>query len=210
MSSSLLFETAFISLGVAISCMILETKLASIAKRDLITIDQNASVLSAAKLMVERGIGSLVVTGKGQPVGIITERDLLKKVVAVSRNSESTKVGEVMTSNPVTIDLGRSLGEALELMNRRKVRRMLVTEGGKIVGIFTQRDVLAINRVCLHCGKEIRSALEFKGEAEPCIECECGARYHAKCAKMVVHCVDCSRTLVTHVIYPEPWDTTGG
>ena len=190
--------------------MILETKLGSIAKRDLITIDQDASVLSAAKLMVERSIGSLVVTKKGQPVGILTERDMLKKVVATSRKSESTSVGEVMTSNPVTIDLDRTLGEALDLMNRKKVRRMLVTEGGKIVGIFTQRDVLAMNRVCLHCGKEIRSALEFRGEAEPYIECECGSRYHTHCAKTVVHCVDCSKTLVTHVIYPEPGDTTGG
>ena len=115
-----------------------------------------------------------------------------------------------MTSQPVTIEHDRTLREALDLMTRRGIRRMLVTQEGQIVGIFTQRDVLAMSRICLHCGKEITSPLDVVGKPEPYIECECGSRYHMRCATTLVHCVECSRTMVTDVIYPEPSETMGG
>ncbi|MDA4129051.1 MAG: CBS domain-containing protein [Thaumarchaeota archaeon] len=189
--------------------MILDSPVSEIA-REIATVEASATVLEAAKTMVERGRGSLVVTRDSKPIGIVTERDLLRKVVAGNRDPKSTLVGDVMTSPPITIDHTKSVREALDLMNRKKVRRMLVTKDGAIVGVFTPRDVLALNRLCLYCGKQIKSALEFGDEAEPYIECECGARYHKDCAQTVVHCVDCSRTLVTHVEYPEPSETTGG
>lgn len=151
--------------------MILDTKVGSLANRSLITVDENESVLAAAKLMVERGVGSVIVCSKGAPLSIVTERDLLTKVVAGSRNPEKTKVSEIMSPSPITVDQDETLGEAMELMNRKKVRRMLVTDHGRIVGVFTQRDVLALTRTCRHCGKEIKSALEFKEGAEPYIEC---------------------------------------
>src|SRR5436309_1336459 len=106
-----------------------------------------------------------------------------------------------MCSPPVTIPHDKPLREAVDLMIRRRVRRMLVTEEGKIVGIVTLRDILAYNRICLYCGKQINSVMEI-AEPEPYIECTCGARFHARCAKTVVNCSNCSRTLVTHVIYP--------
>jgi CBS domain-containing protein len=190
--------------------MVLDVKVGSIARRDLVTVDEDASVELAAKLMRDRDLGSLVVTRKGLPVGIVTERDMLKKVLADARDSRSTKVSDIMTSPAVSIEHDRSLSQAIDLMNRRRVRRMLVTENGKIVGIFTQRDVLGLNRLCLHCGKEIASILEVGAGAEPYIQCECAARYHTNCAKTIVHCADCARTLVMNVIYPEPSDTMGG
>jgi len=189
--------------------MVLEVKAGSIAKRSLVTIDEDASVASAAKLMGERDLGSLVVTRKGLPVGIMTERDLVKKILADGRDPRSTKVGDVMTSPGVSIEHDQSLSQAIDLMNKRKIRRMLVTENGKIVGIFTQRDVLALNMVCLHCGKEIGSMLQV-GSGVAYVQCECAARYHTDCAKTIVHCLDCSRTLVTNVIYPDPSDTMAG
>ncbi len=190
--------------------MVLDVKVGSIARLGLVTIDEDESVAFAAKLMRERDLGSLVVTRKGVPVGIVTERDMLKKVLADARDPKSTKVTDIMTSPPVSIEHDRSLIQAIDLMNRRRVRRMLVTENGKIVGIFTQRDVLGLNRVCLHCGKEIASMLDVDAVAEPYIQCVCAARYHSDCAKTIVNCVDCSRTLVMNVIYPDPSDTMGG
>jgi CBS domain-containing protein len=189
--------------------MVLDVKVDSVAKRDLVTVDEEASVAWAAKLMRDRNLGSLVVTGRGLPIGIVTERDMLQKVLAEARDPKTTKVKDIMSSTGVSIEHDRSLREATDLMNRRRVRRMLVTENGKIVGIFTQRDVLALNRLCLYCGKEIASILEG-ANAEPYIQCECAARYHSNCAKTVVHCVDCARTLMMNVIYPEPSDTMGG
>jgi len=177
--------------------------------RPIITIDENASVVDASKAMVESGRGSVVVTRADETVGILTERDVMKRVVANSLDPGSTKVRDAMTAAPVTIERDRPLREAIDLMNRRGVRRMLVTEKGKIVGVFTLRDIVKHTSMCLYCGKEIKSILETT-EPEAYIECECGSRYHKKCADTVVHCASCSRTLVTNVIYPERSETFSG
>jgi len=153
--------------------------------------------------------GSIVATRGGESVGILTERDVMKKVVAKSLNPSSTKVKDVMTPSPVTIDGDRPLREAIDLMNRKGLRRMLVTEKGRVVGIFTLRDIVKHTRICMYCGKEIKSILET-AEPDAYIECQCGSRYHKKCTETVVNCVSCSRTLVTNVVYPEPSETFGG
>jgi CBS domain-containing protein/DNA-directed RNA polymerase subunit RPC12/RpoP len=177
--------------------------------RPIITIDEGASVVEASKAMVENNRGSVVVTGRGVPVGILTERDVMKRVVAKSLDPASTKASEVMTASPLSVDKEVPLREAIDLMNRRGLRRMLVTEDGKITGIFTLRDIVKHTRVCLYCGKEIRSILE-SNEPDAFVECECGSRYHRKCADTVVNCVTCSKTLVTNVVYPEPSETFSG
>ena len=177
--------------------------------RPIITIEEDSSVTAASKVMVDNNRGSVVVTRKGEPVGILTERDVLKRVVAKSMDPTSTKVKQVMTASPVTIDKNMPLREAIDLMNRKGLRRMLVTENGKITGIFTLRDIVKHTRTCVYCGKEIRSILETT-EPDAYVECECSSRYHKKCAETVVNCVTCSRTLVTNVIYPEPSETFGG
>ncbi len=189
--------------------MVLDVPAGSIARRELITVDEENPVLEAAKLMVENNRGSVLATRSGEPVGILTERDILRKVVSKALDVRSTKVKEVMTSPPTTIDYNEPLREAIDLMVRKGLRRMLVTKGGKIVGIFTMRDILKHARTCVYCGKEIKSILETR-TPDPYIECECGSRYHTKCSETVVNCVNCSRTLVTNVVYPEPAETFGG
>jgi CBS domain-containing protein len=189
--------------------MVFDLPAGTVARRNLVDVDENSSVLEASKQMVQEQRGSVVVTRKGERIGILTERDILRKVVAKGLDPRSTKVKDVMTSPPVTIDQSRSLREAVDLMNRRGVRRMLVTENEKIVGIFTLRDILRHSRICAYCGKTIGSILDSE-KPEPYIECECGSRYHRRCLETVVNCVNCSRTLVTHVIYPEPSETFSG
>lgn len=190
--------------------MILDLKVGSITKRPLVAVDENASVSSATKLMAQHDVGSLVVTSDGRIVGIVTERDLLNRVLAEGRDPRLTTVREVMTPDPMAVDEGMLLREALDIMNRRNIRRMLVMEKGEIVGIFTLKDVMGLNRACLACGREITSALELGAAAQPYIQCECGSRYHVNCAKVAVNCADCSRPLVARVIYPEPSDAAGG
>ena len=189
--------------------MVLDLPAGNIARRDLIKIDEDKSVYDAAKMIVDNNRGSVVVTRGSESVGILTERDVMKKVVAKSLDPKSIKVKNVMTSPPVTIDKDRPLREAIELMNRKKVRRMLVTENGKIIGIFTLRDIIRNMRTCMYCGKEIRSILEGE-EPEPYIECECSSRYHRDCVKTVANCVNCGKTLVTNIVYPEPSETFSG
>jgi len=188
--------------------VVLDVPVGSIA-RPIITIDEEASVTDASKMMVSNSRGSVVVTRKGSPVGILTERDVMTKVVAKSIDPTSIKAKQVMTSSPIAVEKDRSLREAIDLMNRKGLRRMLVSENGKIVGIFTLRDVVKHTRICAYCGKEIKSILDT-AEPDAFTECECGSRYHRKCAETVVNCVTCSRTLVASVINPEPSDTSGG
>jgi CBS domain-containing protein len=189
--------------------MVLDLPAGNFARRSLIKIDEDRSVYDAAKMIVENNRGSVVVTKGNESIGILTERDVMKKVVAKSLDPKSIKVKDVMSSPPVTIDKDRPLREAIEVMNRRKVRRMLVTENGKIMGIFTLRDIVTQMRACAYCGKVIRSILASE-EPEPYNECECGSRYHMNCVATVGNCVNCGRTLVTSVVYPEPSETFSG
>jgi CBS domain-containing protein len=188
--------------------MVLDVPAGSIA-RPIITIDENATVFEASKSMVGNNRGSVVVTRAGASVGILTERDILKRVVAKSLNPATTRVKDVMTASPLTIDRSKSLREAIEMMNRRGTRRMLVTEEGRITGVFTLRDILKQTRLCMYCGKPIKSVLD-SAEPEAYVECECGSRYHKKCCETVVNCVSCSRTMVANVVYPDPSETFSG
>ncbi len=177
--------------------------------RPIITIEESATVADAARKMARNDRGSVVVTRKGATVGFLTERDVMRRVAAKSLSPRSVKVKDVMTKSPVSIDKNRPLREAIDLMNRKGVRRMLVSDEGKVVGVFTLRDIVRYMRICVQCGKEIKSILETSAP-DLFIECECGSRYHKRCAETVVNCVTCGRTLVTNVIYPEPSETFSG
>ena len=108
--------------------------------KNIISVKNAASVVEAASVMVKNDIGSVVVAKDGNPVGILTERDILKKCCPVC--GKDLKVEEIMSAPLITIDADASLGEAAMLMSDNKIRRLLVTEKGKIVGIITERDVL--------------------------------------------------------------------
>ena len=112
----------------------------NIMATNLITVDVGARPLDAVKLMNERKIGSIIVTKNGKPVGILTERDVLAKVCDVC--APNTKIKDIMSTPIITIGTEASLDEAATLMMKKNIRRLLITERGKIVGIITQKDVL--------------------------------------------------------------------
>jgi len=112
--------------------------------KPLITVDGEASTKDSIKLMVKRDIGALVITEKGKPVGIVTERDVLKKC-CLEDSWWEFKVSEIMSSPLVTIEAEKSILTAEEIMAEKNIRRLLVTEGEKIVGIVTQRDLVRGN-----------------------------------------------------------------
>jgi len=105
-----------------------------------------------------------------------------------------------------------TLDSAIDLMIRKKVRRLVVTEGEKLAGMLTERDILSVNRICGYCGQTIKPKLESRPDEEPdlFVECTCGGRYHLHCAKTIVYCLHCGTTVVSEVIYPEPSETMGG
>jgi len=109
------------------------------------TIDENETVDKAAQLMDEQNVGCIVVTSKqGKPLGIITERDLVIRVLA--RNSQPSKLiaKEVMTSPLITVDPDETLSEAARRMSRLNIRRLGVMYKGNLVGLVSSKDILAI------------------------------------------------------------------
>jgi CBS domain-containing protein len=109
--------------------------------RDIITLDKDLSVKSAIKLMVRKNIGSVVITGEGsKPIGIVTERDILKSI-GYQRAKPETKVEQIMSKPLISLEANATLGEAAETMIKKKIRRLLVTQNDKYIGIITQRDL---------------------------------------------------------------------
>lgn len=110
---------------------------------DVATIDQNATVLDAAKKMNDRRIGALVVTNGDKAVGIFTERDVLIRVVAAGRDPNATTVAGVMTSPMAVCRRETPLAECRAIMTRKRIRHLPVVEDGKLYGIISAGDILA-------------------------------------------------------------------
>ncbi|MCW4054928.1 MAG: CBS domain-containing protein [Candidatus Bathyarchaeota archaeon] len=117
-------------------------KISQIMTKEIISVKSEASVSEAASIMVRSEVGAVVVTKNSTPVGIITEVDILKRCCIGKACSEELKTEEIMTKSLVTINADAAIGEAAILMSDKKIRRLLVTENGKIVGIVTEKDVL--------------------------------------------------------------------
>ncbi len=112
--------------------------------KELITIDINNSVWEAAKLMKEYKVGSVFVTQNGFPVGILTERDVLYKIVAEDLPSAHVLLRKVMSSPLVSIDENSPARKAIELMRDKGFRRLLVTNLGKPAGFVTQDSLVTM------------------------------------------------------------------
>jgi CBS domain-containing protein len=110
--------------------------------RTIISIDSKAKVKDAAGLMVEKRIGSLVANRDGLPFGIVTEHDLMEKIAAEGVDPSKTTVSEVMTAPLTTIDASASIIDAARRMVEKQVKRLVVTDQDKIVGIVSQTDLV--------------------------------------------------------------------
>lgn len=107
----------------------------------IITLRPDSSILNAVKIMLKKGIGSVVVSANGPPYAIFTERDLLNKVLGKNVDIEE-KVGGYCTSPVITAKLGISAREAGKLMLKHKIKRLPLTRYGKIVAMVTARDLV--------------------------------------------------------------------
>jgi predicted transcriptional regulator len=117
-------------------------KVKHIMTRDIISVETNVSVSEAASTMVKNDVGSIVVTKNEKPIGIITEVDILKRCCIGKACSIELKAEEIMSSPLITIEADAAIGEAAKLMSDKGIRRLLVTEKGRIAGIITEKDVL--------------------------------------------------------------------
>jgi len=116
-------------------------KAGDVMVREVITIDENASVKEAADIMNQFEIGSIIATRKGKAVGIITERDLLKRIVAEGKNAKKTRVKDIMSSPLVVITPNTDLEEAARLMFEKKIKKLPVIDQNRLVGLVSLTDI---------------------------------------------------------------------
>lgn len=111
-------------------------------KTDPLMIDANESVLKAAQMMRERGAGNILVLIKGEPKGILTERDVLNRVAADDLIASTVSVRKIMTSPMISIEADEPLSEGVKLMAKHKIRTVFVTDHGKPLGLLNMRSIV--------------------------------------------------------------------
>jgi len=110
--------------------------------RKLYSIESNRSVLEAARYMMEHNVGAVPVLRDGNLAGILSERDIMNRVVAVGRTPGTTAVSEVMTANPRAVAADESLEECLFIMREFGFRHLPIVDGKQLRGLVSLRDVL--------------------------------------------------------------------
>jgi len=115
-------------------------KVRDVMDKKVYILDENKTCMDAIKLMLDKKVWSVVVSRQGLPVGVVTERDIIRRVIAKGRDVEKVKLGEIMSSPLITVSPDEPIGRAMELMARNEIRRIYVVEEGKIIGRVTQTE----------------------------------------------------------------------
>jgi len=118
-------------------------KVKNAMNRKVFVANPDVTVKEAAKIMTQYRIGSLIVMEDKKIVGIITELDILWKVVAGGLDPETTQIKDVMTKNVITVQANQTVEEAAELMVEKKVKKLPVLDDHKLVGIVTATDLIS-------------------------------------------------------------------
>ncbi len=123
---------------------------------NVITIEYGKTAKDVAVLMAEKNISSLVVVKEGTPIGLVTERDLVHKVSTTDKKSVDVPISEIMSPNFRWVEPMTPIEDAIQKMTNKNIRRLLVLDDGKLVGIITETDL----------AKYLRSKLLIDGAME--------------------------------------------
>ena len=115
------------------------TKVKDVMTKKVVTVEANKTVSEAAALMAENDVANLIVMDTNIPIGIVTERDFVRRVMAKNKPSK-TKISEIMSTPLRVIDPDAPLKEAARRMVRKRIRRLPVIQDNKLVGIITTTD----------------------------------------------------------------------
>ena len=115
-----------------------------IMAKKVISIDHDKTVLDVCNKFKKNRLGSLVVVNSGIIVGIITERDVIERVIVEQKNPKKTKVEDVMSKNIITIHASAKIEQAAELMRKHKIKKLPVLLNNEFVGIITVTDLANI------------------------------------------------------------------
>jgi CBS domain-containing protein len=114
----------------------------NIMNKTVITMKPKDLVSDAVKEMSAQNIGCIIVLDRSKPIGIITERDLTKKILLKGKSPEKTYLEAVMTKNPISLTPSTTIVDAARMMKKNKFRRFPIVEKGVLLGIITETDIL--------------------------------------------------------------------
>ena len=113
-----------------------------IMSREIKSIDTEATIIEACKRLYRNKVGSLIVLEEGILKGIITERDIISKVVILNKDPNNTTVEEIMSQDVITINQNANVEDAIKLMNSKEIKKIpVISETGNLVGILTTSDI---------------------------------------------------------------------
>ena len=112
-----------------------------IMNKSIISVDKDDTIRMAVNKMVHGGIGAVIVTEKDKPVGILTERDILKFIANEKMDLDNSKVENIMSAPLISVDSSSSLEEAAGVMLTNNIRRLIIKEKDEYVGIISQREL---------------------------------------------------------------------
>lgn len=115
---------------------------ADIMSRNIATVDAETTVLEAARIMASRNVSSIVAVYQHHLAGVLTEKDVLKRVVALSKNPTQTQVADVMSFPVTSVPPSYSILSASKMMEKMHIHRLVIVDGKKVCGIVTQTDVM--------------------------------------------------------------------
>jgi CBS domain-containing protein len=146
-------------------------KVEDVMTREVISIDENATVKEAAEIMDKEEISCLIGVRKGRAIGIITERDLLKRIIVEAKNPEKTKVGEVMSSPLEVVAVGTDLEKALRLMFRKKIKKLPVVDKDNLLGLVSLTDVARCQPAMITLLKSFAAAQDTPKSMKKVLDC---------------------------------------
>lgn len=127
--------------------------------KDLLTISENETALKAAQLMTEKGVSCLIVLADDQPIGIVTERDFIKKICLKELKLSSVRIGNMMSKIRTSASPDTPIDVAVQRMVNNRIRRLPIIENGKVVGIITVTDLAKHLRTILLLNNTLSSPL---------------------------------------------------
>lgn len=144
-------------------------------RKDFVVLDEETPVTEAVRKMRERGVTSVLVSKEGRITGIVTERDVLYRVVAEGRDPRSVRLREIKSSPLVTVSPQTKVSDAIALMSQKGIRRVVVTEGDRVVGVLTMLSLAGDlveksllpeveeekGLTCPYCGATLKDAKEL-------------------------------------------------
>ncbi len=119
-------------------------KVIDVLVKDVFNIDRHASIEAAARNMKNHRVGSLIVIEESKPVGIITEQDIARSVVAEGLDAKETKVNEIMSTDLKTVEANEDVHEAMHQMGQNEIKHLVVFNEGNFEGIVTFKDIIQV------------------------------------------------------------------